>query len=498
MKVFLMHPDADFDLGRKLPAHEATLTQDLELSTLIAGMAAGDPLLAEVATRALLLGLDDPEEITYRQEVLTDSLENGDVVRRLYALAGDAIESEKKVWGGYYRDSPGAQLHTSIQKMELLVPALKQLRALAADDGPGFRSPGFTRLFAMILAELTPDYFARIESYLKQLKFDGGMLLSAQLIAGNKGGNYVLRRQREQGWLERLFDRSGLSFTIADRDEAGFAALRRLQDRGTNTVADAVAQSLEHVLSFFVMLRSEVGFYVACLNLRERLASKGEPTAMPTARPRGEAALDAVALYDVSLAISLESRVVGNDLRGDGKALVMITGANQGGKSTFLRSIGLAQLMMQAGMFVGAEAFRANVRDGVFTHFKREEDTTMESGKLDEELARMSQIADQIRPGSMLLCNESFASTNEREGSEIARQVVRAMLSEGVEVLFVTHMFDLANGLYLCDSTALLFLRAERGEDGARPFKLREGEPLPTSFAQDSYQRVFGRILEVP
>ena len=122
-------------------------------------------------------------------------------------------------------------------------------------------------------------------------------------------------------------------------------------------------------------------------------------------------------LYDACLSLSTEVRTVGNDVDADGKRLIMITGANQGGKSTFLRSVGLAQLMMQAGMFVAAESFTASVSAGVFTHFKREEDTAMDKGKLDEELARMSVIADQIGPGSLLLCNESFASTNERDGS---------------------------------------------------------------------------------
>jgi DNA mismatch repair ATPase MutS len=125
-------------------------------------------------------------------------------------------------------------------------------------------------------------------------------------------------------------------------------------------------------------------------------------------------------LYDPCLSLRLGNRVVGNDIDANGKHLVMITGANQGGKSTLLRSVGLAQLMMQAGMFAPARSFTADICHGLFTHFKREEDDTMTSGKLDEELARMSDIAEQITPHSQLLCNESFASTNEREGSEIA------------------------------------------------------------------------------
>jgi DNA mismatch repair ATPase MutS len=90
-------------------------------------------------------------------------------------------------------------------------------------------------------------------------------------------------------------------------------------------------------------------------------------------------------LYDICLAINSNHKVIGNDLNANQCDLFVITGANQGGKSTFLRSIGLAQLMMHSGMFVPAQAFRANVCDGLFTHFKREEDPTMNSGKLDED-----------------------------------------------------------------------------------------------------------------
>jgi DNA mismatch repair ATPase MutS len=172
----------------------------------------------------------------------------------------------------------------------------------------------------------------------------------------------------------------------------------------------------------------------------------------------------------------------------------MITGANQGGKSTFLRSIGLAQLMMQCGMFVPAESFRANVCDGIFTHYKREEDVSMISGKLDEELGRMSSIVDNLTPGSMVLFNESFASTNEREGSEIARQIVRALLESGIKVFYVTHLFDLAQRFYFAKMDTALFLRAERLADGQRTFRIVEGEPLPTSYGEDLYRRIFGAV----
>ena len=496
MKAFLMHRDHDFDLDGELPANGAALEQDLELAVLLTGMGAVDGFMSEIARRALLLSLSDPEAIAYRQQILTDCLEHPAVVRELYALAGEALTAERKVWGGILRDSPRTILSTSVAKMELFVGFLRRLREMADEHASTFSSPGFTRFFAMLRTELDEEYIELIEDHLKTLKFKGGMLISARLAAGNKGRGYKLRRPREQGLLGRVFDRSGYSFTVPDRDMTAFKVLSELEDRGVNLVANALAQSVDHVRSFFIMLRGEIGFYVGALNLSERLAELGQPTAFPVPVARGELALSARGVYDVCLALTTGQPVVGNDVDGDNKSLVMITGANQGGKSTLLRSIGLAQLMTQCGMFVGADSLRVNVCDGLFTHYKREEDDTMESGKLDEELARMSEIANHISANSMLLCNESFAATNEREGSQIAREVVTALLDEGVRVLFVTHMFDLADGFYRRGRDSALFLRAERGIEGARPFKLSEAAPLPTSYGGDSYRKIFGSSVD--
>jgi DNA mismatch repair ATPase MutS len=115
----------------------------------------------------------------------------------------------------------------------------------------------------------------------------------------------------------------------------------------------------------------------------------------------------------------------------------------------------------------------------------------MVSGKLDEELSRMSIIADALRPRCLVLFNESFSATNEREGSEIARQTVRALLDSDIRVFFVTHLFDLAESFRIQASPSTLFLRAERQVDGRRSFKLVEGDALSTSYGEDLYQMLF-------
>ena len=116
----------------------------------------------------------------------------------------------------------------------------------------------------------------------------------------------------------------------------------------------------------------------------------------------------------------------------------------------------------------------------------------MKSGKLDEELKRMSEIADHLNSNSMLLFNESFAATNEMEGSEIARQITSALLEKGIKVFFVTHQYEFARRLHDQNMENAIFLLAERKADGTRTFKLVEGEPLQTSYGEDLYRRIFG------
>jgi hypothetical protein len=142
MKAFLLHRDADFNLEGPLPAHAESLSRDLELDTVLAAMAGGDPFLFEVSQRVLLASLHDPEAIVYRQQVLSDCLANPSIVRELYVLAGHAIKAQRSVWGGFHRDAPRLTLSTAVQKMELLVGFLRKLRAIAA-GAADFRSPGF-------------------------------------------------------------------------------------------------------------------------------------------------------------------------------------------------------------------------------------------------------------------------------------------------------------------------------------------------------------------
>jgi MutS domain V len=487
--------DPNLDLQQRLPWNAQALTQDLGLDAVLAAMAQGDAFLLDVAKVALLSSLSDPDAIFYRQHALADSLRNADIIAEMYRISVEAIESERKGYWGFFARYPSGILQRAVESMQMFVGHLRRLRNLADRHAAKFESAAFIKLFAMFEDELSDEYFATISEHLQRLKFRHGILVSAQLGRGNKGDNYVLRRPQDdaRGWLARLLAEKPPSYTfhLHPRDEAGARALSELTDRGVNLAANALGQSADHILSFFQMLRTELAFYLGCINLHARLGALAEPVCFPVTMPAaGE--ISFAGLYDPSLALSKGEKVVGNDFHADRLSLLIITGANTGGKSTFLRSAGLAQLMMQAGMFVAAEGFSAGLCSGLCTHYKREEDATMERGKWEEELGRMSEIVDRLGVNSLLLCNESFASTNDREGSQIAEQITAALVERGVRVFFVTHLSEFARRFYARRLDGTRFLRAERHADGTRTYRLSDGAPLQTSYGEDLYDAVFG------
>ncbi|MGC4191585.1 MAG: hypothetical protein QM589_10535 [Thermomicrobiales bacterium] len=498
MRPLLLQPDAAFDQQpQPLCANTDDMSSDLELPLLFNAMAAGDAFLYDVAMKVILAAPPDPEVIRYRQAILTDCRNHPNIILDIYRVALDALEVQRQHYFGFIRESPDATLGGSIHLLEAYIPLLRHLRQIAEQSAGVMQSKGLRQLFATLQTELDDAYLDQIAGHVRNLDSRRGVLLEASVGRVASQIDYKLLRPVNSGWRDlvpSVLGHDSYSFQIAPRDDAGNQSLDSMRSRGILRVANASAQSADHVRAFFTALWTELAFYLGCLNLRNTLEALSLPTCLPEMTGSGQEILSATCRYDVSLALQLgtNGRVVGNDVAADGKSLVMITGANQGGKSTFLRSVGLAQLMGQCGMYVAATSFRANIAAGVFTHYKREEDATMTVGKFEEEVRRMSAIVDDIVPGSILLCNESFLSTNEREGSEIGRQVVWAMIEAGVKVIYVTHLYDLAHGFEVQHRDDVLLLRAERREGGERSFKVLELPPLSTSFGRDLYARIFG------
>ncbi|MBQ9745900.1 MAG: hypothetical protein IJW21_03680 [Clostridia bacterium] len=225
------------------------------------------------------------------------------------------------------------------------------------------------------------------------------------------------------------------------------------------------------IKSFFTNLSFEVSFYKAAMVLRDYMEKEGFHLCMPKICGL-EAGICAKDVYDLGLAASASGIfIAGNDVSMEKGKILIVTGHNRGGKTTFLRSIGMAQIMAQAGIFVPAKEYSCPAYNGIFTHFPSEEDEELNDGKLAEELSRLREDFHLLKGGGLALFNESFATTTTQEGSEIGMDVLRAVRASGSHAVFVTHLMELAKN------------RAEIGDtlslttDGTGSYKIAEGEP---------------------
>jgi hypothetical protein len=253
VKAHLLYPDQDFDLQAPLPLGHEDLIQDLELTTPLAAMAAGDDFLYDVSARVLLASLTDAETVRYRQHVLADCIAEPGVIRQIYAIAAGALLDRRKLWGFLGSQNPCHILSTAIRQLEVLIARLRELRQVADEHAGRFSSAGLTALLRSVQRELDDDYFETLRRHLRQLQFRDGVPMSAELDRDNSGINYVLlSRGPRRSWRERIGiePRSVYSFTIPPRDEAGAQTLEAMASRGLNLVANAAAQSSDHVTSF--------------------------------------------------------------------------------------------------------------------------------------------------------------------------------------------------------------------------------------------------------
>ncbi|NMO04496.1 DNA mismatch repair protein MutS [Gordonia sp. TBRC 11910] len=491
MKVRLMYRDADFDPEDVEIPFAGDLARDLQLEHLWDALSGGDSFVRHVARCATLQPLDDPDVIDYRQRACHDALRNPDAVLRLYALTVDALVLRRKIFLLPVSGNPQMELSFAVRMMSGFADIFARMTDLAAEVAGRFESAAFRGLWDTVTRELDDDYLRMLRKTLSELDFPDGMLMSAGIGLGGAVVDQWAkqpRRVRKRLHTRIALTRPSFSFTLPERDDAGADALMRLRQRGLNDIANAATQSVEHVLSFFTALRTELAFYLACTNLAARLREIGSPVTFPML-DADEVAADG--LYDPCLAVTVGRAPVGNSVELARGSLLIITGANRGGKSTMLRALGVAQLMAQSGMFVAAQRFRAPVARRVLTHWTRDEDVELVHGKFDDELERMEQIISIIAPRDLLLCNETFASTNEIEGSEILFEITQPLVGNEIRLYIVTHLFDFAYRASSAPDLDVVFLRApRRGTDD--DFQLRPGPPSPTSYGMDYYDQVFG------
>lgn len=546
MKVRLLYPDREWKAaGAYFDAED--MIKDLGLSILfqissrsqepkkgaVQHADAADRHLGQMLKQVMMVPLKTKEEIVYRQEILRDCMGNKEFIEALYEISRD-MTFRWEALGKQQLDKPGsrdktANLLSRIEILHLFVNTLSRLKDLCRSYGRGgenaaegsagtLYSAGLISFCRRLEEEFGDQREAWIRGILSDIVFYCGGQEEAVSAGGGSGKENISRmvldcsveegmklgriRLEEVSTVQRKLKKRRGDMTLREKVMTAFAQeptlflkdvglledLKLLNEQVTVYIMESFRPLMDDLKGFFEELYTQAAFYQACSNLLVRCENARIPLCFPIVGSREE--LHFKDLKEFCMAVYRGQLPIGNDCDVDGKKLLVVTGANQGGKSTFLRSIGIAQIMLQCGMPVCAEAFVSGIFPHFFTHFTRREDSGMNSGRLDEELGRIDGIIRHLGEGSMVLLNESFATTTEEEGSVIADDVIRAMTEAGVKVLTVTHLLAFARKMYerRLDSTA--FLTAQRREDGTRTFKMIVGEPELTSFGLDLYDEL--------
>ena len=285
--------------------------------------------------------------------------------------------------------------------------------------------------------------------------------------------------------------------TLTGDDQLSEAIKRPVTEMLRGTVND-IKSTLRRYINVsgysLISLMPEILFYVRWAELIDKIREQGMPVCKPEILPTQERDCSFRDLYNLKLAIKNVQgdsiNIITNDIEfNDDHRIFILTGPNRGGKTIFTQAYGLAMLLAQLGIYVPASSAAISPCDNIFTHFPADENDTVDLGRLGEESKRLSEIFKAATERSVMLLNESLATTSVTEGLFIAKDVVKAMRFLGVRCIFNTHMHDLARGVEDINSEVKGGSRAASLvtgiHDGERSFKVSLLPPQGISYAKD-------------
>ena len=535
MNVFLLYENKEWEDVRKYSDMD-NIIQDLGLKSLFsiaakdviykngeaAGLAMEDEFLTQVMRNVVMVPLNSESEIIYRHEVLEDAVSHEEMVYSLYSCVQEMLKKwdalGRRVNGrGIAKDS-AAKLVSDIHILRLFVHSLSKIKQLLREEMPTLKSNGFRSLYERLCEEYSDEKEAALHKVLEDIYFYTNdvqpdahsnmearpyIVLGCTLTEGLKCSDFVVEEVASK--VRKFIDPNSVTQKLQrymSLQQPSIISLKKdpniqgqavdLEFEVVQYVVSACMPFVANLEDFFDQMHFQIGFYKAGIILQKHFKRFRLRFCYPSVCE--QESMRFVGLKEFVMALEQKIAPIGNTCDISDAMLMVVTGANQGGKSTFLRSVGIAQIMMQCGLPVTADKYESGIFPCFFTHFTRREDSTMNSGRLDEELRRMSQIVDNIGERSMVLLNESFATTTEKEGSIIAYDIIKALTEANVKVLTVTHLLSFAQRMYQemkeNDDANIEFLSAERSEDGKRTFRMIVHEPELTSFGIDLYNSI--------
>lgn len=192
----------------------------------------------------------------------------------------------------------------------------------------------------------------------------------------------------------------------------------------------------------------DLRFYLAYLDYARPLRQAGLSLCYPEVSATAKE-VSATATFDLALASKLVAAgepVITNDFHLAGpERILVVTGPNQGGKTTFARTFGQLHHLASIGCPVPGRAARLFLPDRIFTHFEREEDLTRMTGKLEDDLLRIGEILQAATADSVIILNETFASTTTHDAEFLGTRLLTKVMRLDALALYVTFVDGLAS-----------------------------------------------------
>jgi DNA mismatch repair protein MutS len=453
--------------------------RDLNLDQVVGAVTAGreDYRLAKFFHAPL----DSPEAVRFRQSVFLDI--DGQPVEAALGRFGERMRSVRQ------RLEFLRRRHYALQRqawfLETARDYCRAVCALSGDlDAADLRSEGLTKV---------RDHLAR---YVCSEAFTSLVTEAAAVQDAMAGVRYCLeirdarvrvtRYDGEADYTGEVQDTFGRfrqgavkSYLVDFRDEAQVnhveAAVLELVARLYSAEFAALAGFYQGHQDFLepaiARFDREVQFYLAYLDHIAVLRSAGLHLCYPSVSRSKRIAVEAT--FDLALADQLVRQrqpVVCNDLRlADAERLFVVTGPNQGGKTTFARTVGQLHHLAALGCPIPGRRARLFLCDRVFTHFDREEHLGDLRGKLEDDLIRIREVLDHATADSVVVMNEAFTSTTLADALSLGRRVLQRLIDLDVLGVYVTFVDELAE---FAPSVVSMVAGVDEDDAAARTFRL--------------------------
>ena len=491
--------------GRQEPDFFSDLNLDQVLELMIAGREQYD------LKPFFYASLHDVAAVGYRHEVLRD-LEQPVVLESVTRFAETM---------GRMRDhlAQAAKLYYPLQKQAWFLDAVEiyceAVCSLAEElGGLDVASRGFQALCDYLAGYAASERFTSIAAQTKALKEAlAGVrytirINGARVTVSNYEGEPDYSAEVEETFAK--FEQGAVkSYLVRLRDSVDMSHVEaqildrvaRLNPDVFRTLAEYGSRHRDYLDATVGRFDREMQFYLAYLHLIGPLKAAGLPFCYPRVSARAKD-IAAEETFDLALAAKLVpggGTVVGNDFYLEGpERIFVVTGPNQGGKTTFARTFGQLHFLAGLGLPVPGQSARLFLPDRIYTHFEREEDIETLRGKFEDELVRVHEILEQATSQSVLVMNESFNSTTLNDALFVGTEVIRRIRELGLLGVYVTFVDEIAS---LSEATVSMVSQIVPENPAQRTFKLvrkpADGLAYAAAIAGKyglTYQRLMERI----